>query len=276
MQINDQIKTISFSGLNDYKQCPKLYYLSHVLKLREFTRTMYNFYGSLLHNSVQDVLLEKIDPELAAKKFERTWKKFCGIYKKSIFEELKQSHKENTDPLDYGIPALTTIRTIKEEFTKEFGKYRVLSVESWLRGKPFKEFIQDFVGKLDIAIELEDGTIIIADFKSCDSNYFFMQYMDALKESQLIYYKYFYSITNNVDPKKIETYFITLERQKRSKKPVGFIRITSGGVKTKNCLQRLYDVMGGINTGCFIKNKMACYKYGVDKPCCFKNTPHCT
>jgi hypothetical protein len=245
------------------------------MKLRQFIDNIWNRYGTLLHNSVQDVLMDKIDAQIAADKFEQDWKKICETYKDDFAKELAETHKSDLNPLDFAIPAAVTIKTIKEEFTKEFGKYRVLSVESWLRGKPDVKFPQDFVGKLDIAVELEDGTIVIADFKSCESNYMFRQYMDALKESQLVYYKHFYCAMHNVDPKKIETYFITLERNKKSKKPVSFIRITSGGVKTKNAMARLLEALEAINSGCFIKNKMACYKFGDDHPCCFKGTEHC-
>jgi ATP-dependent helicase/DNAse subunit B len=227
-QIHELIKTISFSSLQDYKFCPYFYNLSHVQKLKPFISNVWTHYGTILHRSVQAVLMNKVEPNVAAKRFDRFWTKFCGLYKKQIVEQVK----ENVVPVDFKIPAIAVILSIRQSFLSEFGPHEVLSSEEWLRSK-CDPYFQSFVGCIDLVVKLQNGKIIIADFKSCDSSFMFNKFMDCWKSYQLTLYAHFYSLKHNIDPKNIETYFVTLERNSKSKKPLQFSRITCGPKKSK-------------------------------------------
>jgi hypothetical protein len=215
--------------------------------------------------------MNKCDAETAVKKFERTWKKFCGLYKKGIAKDVK----DGVDPMDFGIPAVITIRTIKDRFLEEFGPFEALEAEEWLRQK-CNPFPQDFVGCIDLPIrQLNTGKIIITDFKSCGSSFMFNKFMDSFKSYQLTLYKHFYSQKHNVPMENIETYFVTMERNPKSKKPLGFFRVTSGPKKVENALKWLNDTLDSINTKCFMKNICSCQKFGENHKCMFYGTEHC-
>ena len=266
-----QLKTISFSALQDYEHCPHYYYLCNIKKLRKFTQNIFTIYGKLLHRCVQDVLMKGLDPVIVSQKFDKVWTRFCGLYKKDIAKELKP----NVNPVDYKIPAIKSIQIIKEDFTKQFGKFTVLAVEEWVRELCSPKFKQHFVGCIDIVLKLENGDIVICDFKSCDTNYIFNKYLTKYKEYQLVFYKRFYCQKHNVDANTTETYFVTLERNIRSKEPLKFVRVTSGPVKIKNATEWLLGTLEGVNLGMFIKNRSACFKYGENNVCPFYNTEHC-
>lgn len=264
-------KTISFSALQAYLDCPRMYKILYVLKQQKFVKNIWTVYGTLLHNSVQDVLLKKISAKDASIHFDKVWTRFCRLYAKQIKKELK----DGVDPVDYKISACKAIENIEQAFLDQFGPFKVVNVESWINGY-CKSHPQRFAGKLDIAIQIEkDGTFVIADFKSCDSKFFFEKYMDKNKESQLVFYKNFYCKANNIDPKKLETYFITIEKNPKSKVPIGFIRVTSGNIKIGNCMNRLDEALININKRNFICNRTHCDKYGEKHMCPFYNTEFC-
>ena len=267
-----ELRTISFSSLTDFKLCPYYYKLAHLNKLRPFTNNTWTIYGKLLHVAVQNVLMGKSDCESAVRSLDRTWTKFCGIYKKNILKDIK----DDVNPVDFKIPAFIVINTIKESFLKEFGPFEALEAEEWLRQKAHPDHVQDFVGCVDLVIkQLDTGKIFIVDFKSCSSSFMFNKFMDSWKSYQLTLYKHFYSQKHKMDPKNIETYFVTMERNYKSKKPLGFVRVTSGPKKVENALNWLYDTLGSINARCYIKNKMACHKFGEGHPCMFFHTDFC-
>jgi hypothetical protein len=182
--------------------------------------------------------------------------------------------KENVVPVDFKIPAIAVILSIRQSFLSEFGPHEVLSSEEWLRSK-CDPYFQSFVGCIDLVVKLQNGKIIIADFKSCDSSFMFNKFMDCWKSYQLTLYAHFYSLKHNIDPKNIETYFVTLERNSKSKKPLQFSRITCGPKKIENALNWLNNSLASINAGKFLKNKASCCKYGEANPCFFFNSIHC-
>jgi hypothetical protein len=209
--------------------------------------------------------------EEAIQQFERKWKKFCGLYKKPLLEQFG----DETIPYAWIEPTKITIQTIKGEFAQQFGKYKILHIEERLASVIPGDYVQEFKGFIDIALEKEDGTIVIADFKSCDSRFMFNKFRNKYKDYQLTLYKYFYSKKYNVSLDKVETFFIPCERKPNSKSPLGFIKVTSGNVKVKNALEWLALALKSINAGLYMKNRMSCYKYGEGKPCVFHKTEHC-
>ena len=263
------VVSISYSGLSDWQYCPYYYKLVNIEKLRTFTKNIWTYHGTLVHHYVQAVLKEEITPENAAKEFTRKWTKLCGIFKKPLLEQLG----EDKFPGHWLKPSVLAISTIKKQFKKEFGDYKVIRTEEYIR-LPHAPWPQEFRGFIDIILESGDKTII-ADFKTCESAFLFNKYKDKFKDYQLTLYKHFFCIKHNLDPDKVETYFIPLERTKKTKKAVHFVKISSGKVKVKNAIEWLEKALGAINRKFWIKNRMACHKYGEGK-CVFYKSEHCS
>jgi hypothetical protein len=261
------INNISFSGASSFYFCPHFYKLTEIDRMKKDGATVYTAWGTLLHSYVQGVLLGKFTKEDAVKKLTRTWKKFCGLYKQKEVE-------------GWCIPASKALLEIKDILEKKFGTFKVVSVEEKLVEHIRDEYTQKFKGFIDLVLELNDGSLVIIDIKSCASHFMFFKFKETFKDYQLTLYKYFFKQKKNTTV-KIETYFTTVERNPSSKKPVELTRITSGTVKIKNALKWIDNALFSINSGKFPKNRMSCHKYtgveqNLEKTCIFLNSPHCT
>lgn len=258
--------TISFSSLSDFHYCPHFYKLSNIDKLRVFVKNNYSYWGSIAHKYVQLVVLDKISPEDATKKIQRTWDKYCGIFKQE--EEVRSWH----------LNSWKILSEMKSILTENFGKYKVLKIEERLSLPTGSE--QIFKGFIDLVLQLEDGKIVIIDFKSCDTTYKFNRFKETAKDYQLTLYKKYYAIKHNIPLKDISTYFITLERKKGVKKPVKVIHIGSTPKKISNATKWLEVALHNINSRRFLKKRSSCHKYskaGIDETntCVFYKTKYC-
>ena len=267
------VNTISFSAMSNWQYCPHYYRLVNIEKLKPFENTVFTHWGRLIHKYLQEVLLENIKPLEGAEKLKKTWVRFCRL------------HKQKAEIASWANSGSRAVLHIQNDFKSEFGNYKVLKVEERLT-QPIPEaekFPQRFKGFIDIVLELEDGRIIIADFKSCSSNFIFNKYRDKYKDYQLTLYKYFWGEKHDFQEfsKNIETYFVTIEREGSSKKPTSFVRVTSGPKKVENALEWLSVALSCINDQRLLKKRMSCHKYskpGVDddRTCVFYKTKHCS
>jgi hypothetical protein len=175
----------------------------------------------------------------------------------------------------WAVPGAIAVSTIRKRFEEEFGDFKVLQIEERLE-LPIEGYPQIFKGFIDLAfLQTTDDRIIIADFKSCNNSFFFNKYRDKWKDYQLTLYKYFYCQKHDIDPKKVETYFIPIERRRKAKKPLSFVKVTSGPKKVQNALAWLQGALGAINRGTFIKNRGNCFKWGENSPCPFYDSSLC-
>lgn len=266
------INKISYSALSDWQYCPYYYKLCNIDKLKVFKETVWTYWGTLIHRHVQMVLEGKMEAEAASKRFAKIWKSFCSIYKDDEYEPGKKvSSLESMKD----IGALSVL-TIKDSFAEKFGNYKVLEIERYIKAPSGYKWPQEFRGYVDIIIQLESGAVVIIDFKTCRSSYFFNKYKDKYKEYQLTLYKHFLCKEEPTwDTKTTETYFVTLERNPFSKKPIGFTKVTSGQKKIDNALTWLNTALYAINNEKWIKNRSSCLKYGEKYPCEFYKSENC-
>lgn len=245
----------------DWKTCSWYFWLVHIEKHKVWEPSIYASWGHFIHKTLQKTLQEGNEKE-NAKYLIRVWQRYCRMYKLQ-------------DEVYWAIPGALAISKIRELFKKEFGEFEILNIEELLF-LPIEGHPQKFKGYIDVAfLRLEDGRVIIADFKTCNSAFFFNKYRDKYKDYQLTLYKHFYCKKYDVDPKEVETYFITVERYRKAKKPLAFTRVTSGPKKVRNALSWLYGALKAISDGTWIPNRGNCFKWGDDSPCVFYNTPLC-
>lgn len=278
------LKTISFSSLTDNRKCGHYFFLKNIKRIDVFTSNIWTHYGTLVHKYIQAVLVEKsqevgaslpwrsvilepLEPEIAAKQFIRTWFKFCKLFKVQLAEQYPDIDVKNL----YKNP-VRAIMNVREALTKEFGEHKVLSVE--LRLKEPTKYSQLFSGFIDIILELSDGRIVIVDLKTTSSHFVFTKFKDKFKDYQLTLYKHFYCIKNEKDPKQIETYFLTMAKDPKVKPALKLIRVTSGKKKVENALAWMNGVLSAVQREMYVKNRMSCDDF-YGKSCPFKNTEHC-
>ena len=116
--------------------CGWYFYLKHILRLKT-PPSIWTHYGTLVHKYIQLVLMGEMEPELAAKKFIRTWFRFCSLYKEGLqrnYEDMEfKLPKGVTSPTELYRNPVRAIMEIKSFLFKKFGKYKVLCVEERLK-----------------------------------------------------------------------------------------------------------------------------------------------
>lgn len=254
MEVKDLLN-VSYSALVDYKNCQKYFKFKRIDKIPCKEDTPITYHGKLIHKYVQDILSRNISVDDAVKRYSNTWKRFAKFYKKRL-DLLEKKYDFDFMTISGEI----ILCNILEKFTEKFGQFKVLSIEELL-WDDIEGHSKKFKGFIDIVLQLEDGNIVIADFKTCNSVYWFKENMDKFKQYQLTLYKKFYCKKHNIDPKNIETYFILLEINCKSKTPIIFERITSGNKKISNATEWLCNSLSAIERGCFLKIKSHCFAY---------------
>ena len=261
---------ISYSTLMNFKKCGHFYKLTVIDNLGKFESTLDTILGTLLHKYVGLVVSNQLSSEVASATFTRTWLKLGGIYDKHINHERYDIQKLN-------LAGVNILKTVKASFEKNVPGYALISleesIEKRLRVKINDKHRQFFKGFIDFIIRVGDK-IVIVDFKTCGSLYYFKKKIDKYKEMQLVLYKHFYAKLMGIEEKDVETYFVTLEKNYKVKEPVQFISVTAGNVKINNHLKILDNALGAINRQDFIKNRANCIDdFGT---CVFYDTLHCT
>lgn len=167
---------------------------------------------------------------------------------------------------------VSVLKNVRQFVEKEFGKdFEVLSVEEELSSKiegselKFKAFVDLVI------LDRTNDRLVILDLKSCATAFMFKKYAGKEKERQLVFYKHFYCLKHELDPKDVQTIFLLMEKDPKSKNPIGLHKITSGGVKVNNHLKILHESLKNlVQMEIFPKNRKGC------RWCPFKQSVHCS
>ena len=253
---------ISFSELKVWNECPFKHKLVYIDEIDKFKGNEYTAFGTAIHlvceNKVLDGSIE--EEKLFVSSFESEINKLKELNIDINSSLVEQMEEQGLNLCKYAIP----------ELKKYFGDFKVLAVEEPLIEdiEQFDSYVKKFKGFIDLIIQTKDEKIHIIDWKTCSWGWDMKKRSDPMTTYQLTYYKNFYAQKHNLDPKKIETYFILLKRTAK-KNNVEVVRITSGSRKINNSLKLLENAVYNIEKQNFIKNRLSC------KYCMFKNTDHC-
>ncbi len=265
LPIVNNLEKLSYSSAIDLKNCGHYFKLAHIDGHPVFQDTIETKFGQVIHLFLQAHLQGAPIYDVVAQ-FETEWKSTWEenqnlVTPKNNFEDLRQV-------------GVNVLRSALPTFNKELPFKEVVSVE-WRFAEPVfpDKYKQVFKGFVDIIFRREDGTYIVGDIKTCGSAYMFKNYQDKYKEYQLILYKHFFAKVNGIDPKNIDTCFILLEKDPKTKNPIQFSHITSGKVKTENALEWIDKSLSAINRGVFLKNRTHCHAF--NRTCIFYETDLC-
>jgi ATP-dependent exoDNAse (exonuclease V) beta subunit len=241
---------ISYSALKIWNDCPHKYKLTYIDKIQGFKGNEHTAFGTALHEACERKLLDNSldEQEIFKTKFEQELNTIFadGEYNKNLITEMQEQGRV-LSPLV--LPALK----------EKFGNFTILNTEEELLHSLMELATSDrnFKGYIDLILKTEDGKIHIIDWKTCSWGWDVEKKSDAITSYQLTYYKYFYSLKHNVDPKNIETYFGLLKRTAK-KDNVELFRVTSGPKKIQNALNLLNKFVHNVDKNFFPKNKMSC------------------
>ena len=258
----NKLKSISYSSLSDFHRCPFSFKLSRIDGIYISSSSVDTIFGTLIHGCAQAILQYKEDQK-QIDRLERTWKKFCGIYKKYI--DIAQTQR-------FFEAGQNVLRGIKQFVISEFGiDFEVLSIEEELSSKIENSELK-FKAFVDLVIlDRTNDRLVILDLKSCANSFQFKKYAGKEKERQLVFYKHFYCLKHDLDPKDVQTIFLLMEKDSKSKNPIGLYKITSGGVKVNNHLKVLDESLKNlVQMEVFPKNRTGC------RWCPYKESGHCS
>lgn len=253
---------ISFSALKNWNQCPYYYKITYVDKIKGFVGNHYTAFGTALHEvcekNAEDNNLQGLE-DIFEQAFLRELKELPEDVRKEIkLNDVQQMREQGKRLAVVAIPALKS----------HFGNFEVVSTEEDIYEsiENFEDY--NFKGFIDLVIKTDDGKVHIIDWKTCSWGWNSQKKSDPMTTYQLTYYKHFYNQKHNIPLDDIETHFALLKRTAK-KDLVEIFRVTSGKRKMNNAMELLEKALYNIQSGKFIKNKLACSK------CEFKNTEHC-
>jgi ATP-dependent exoDNAse (exonuclease V) beta subunit len=252
MSTTTEIKTISYSGLKIWNECPFKYKLSYVDKISGFQGNEYTAFGTALHEACEFQLNGTLLTEGSADHFSKRFEEEIS----GLPSELTKDEKLIGEMREQGrMLAPLVIPALKEKF----GNFKFFSAEEELTMDidKFKDCEFKFRGYIDLIIQDENGVYTIIDFKTCAWGWDAQKKSDAMINYQLTFYKYFFGKKHNVDAKEIETYFALLKRTAK-KDNVEIFRVTSGPRKTNNAFNLLEKALYSIGKSNFPKNRLNC------------------
>ena len=259
---------VSYSEVKIWKECAWKHKLMYIEKLKGFEGNEYTAFGTAIHSTYEKVLLkENINKkEFFQNKFLEELKALPEEVKKKLKKKLVEDLRKQGDLL-----ASLSMDALKDYF----GDFEVVSVEEQLY-EPIKMSLKEkynFKGFIDLVVKTKDGKYHIIDWKTCSWGWDSRKKNDKMITYQLTFYKYYFAIKHNLDPKNIETYFGLVKRTAK-KNNIELFRATSGPKKTENAIKFLNKALYNIDKNIFIKNRLSCH--GMYGTCEFYKTKYCT
>ena len=254
---------ISFSELKKWQECPHKHKLVYIDEIKKFIGNEHTAFGKAIHDVCEKLLLseESFDAKtLFNTKFLKELKDLerDGV---SLRSDLVRDMRKQGEPLtEYVLPAV-------KEFFKD---YEVISAEEELH-EPLGDNL-NYKGYIDLVLKTKDGKYHVIDWKTCSWGWDSKRKNDKMTTYQLTFYKHFFSLKHNIDPKNIETYFALLKRTAK-KNNVEIFKVPSGAKKTQNAINLLDKAIYNIKNKRYIKNRLSCHT--VFGPCEFLNTEFC-
>ena len=214
-------KSVSFSKLSIYSQCPRKWSFQYREKLRKFSSSIHTIFGSSLHNTIQSYLTTAYNESWAAANrlplidmFEQFYR---GEYIK-CYRDNDNKHFSSADEMnEFFEDGKEILIFIQKNYTKYFGGrgWSLVGCEIPVTLPPIDNKPNLlFTGYLDIVLYHEEMNIIkIIDLKSSTKSWSDYQKKDPNKINQLLLYKQYFSQLYNFPIDNIEIEFIILKRK---------------------------------------------------------------
>lgn len=267
---------LSYSQLSLWARCSFQHYLAKIKKVSEFKGNEFTAFGRAIHFSCENMVMGEFDARKEGVLWELDFGKEYDAFLQSFRQEL-----ETFDSFDEKLvkemeeQAKDIIPKVIPELKKTFGNYKVFDIEHLIYEEINDVELIKFMGYIDLVLVLEDGTLVVLDWKSCSWGWDQRKRSNKYVVYQLMLYKHYLSEKIGVEPKKIKTFYGLLKRTAK-KEHVEIFEVSSGNVRTKNAFSLLRKSGRAINNGIKFKNKSNCTnKDAFGGWCQFYKTKHC-
>lgn len=247
---------VSFSELSSWSNCSWQHKLRHVDGIDLSTPGWPLSFGTALHAACEHYLrTRKLDITIATNQIEEAWDKH-------EFDDRDTFLQQATDILT-DVPAF--MDTTFEEWLyvdAEHLLYEPLNVRPYA----FKGYID---GVISARSKRGRRVIWLIDWKTSSWGWNREKKSDEITRSQLIYYKNFWTNKTEVLPKDVRCGFVLLKRSAKPGEHCELVPVSVGNVTTDRSLQVINNMVGSLNRGMALKNKLNC------RWCDYRGTKHC-
>ena len=214
-------KSISYSQLSMFNECPKKWSLQYREGHKSFTSSIHTVFGTALHETLQHYLTVMYEQSGAAADRLNT----SEMLEENLREEYKKQYKANNnqhfvtpDELrEFYEDGVEIIREFSKDKTKYFGKrgWHLVGCEVPIILTPHSKYQNVmFQGYLDVVLYHEPtNKIKIIDIKTSRQGWSKKEKSDENKQFQLIAYKKYFSELYNVPIENIEIEFMIVKRK---------------------------------------------------------------
>ena len=222
---------ISYSQISQFLECRYKHYLGYTKKLKTKSDTIHLHFGTTIHATIEDYLLNKRSKEYSYK-----------FFNDNLITPETIKKYNSSDLVRFRTQGIIILR----EF---FGKYNWKAVEILNTEYALDEQIMGnfyFEGYIDLIYKYK--YIFIADYKTATREWNSYKFNDEYYGLQLKLYKYFYCIKNNIPFDLVKIFYIVLNRNEDN----GVIptHVTFHEVKSdrEELLKRVAEVKSVLNT----------------------------
>jgi hypothetical protein len=214
-------KSISYSQLSMYTECPKKWSLQYKEGHKQFTSSIHTVFGTALHETLQTYITTMYEKSGAEADRLNT----SEMLEENLREEYKVQYKKNNNQHFLEPSELREFYEDGIEIIREFAKHRgkYFSKRGWyLVGCEIPIMLKPsynhpnlyFQGFLDVVMYNETtNRFLIIDIKTSKSGWFKEQKQDELKQFQLILYKKFFSEQYGIPIDTIDIEFFIVKRK---------------------------------------------------------------
>jgi len=214
-------KNISFSQYSVYESCPHRWYQTYAKGHKMFTGSINTVFGTAIHEAIQEYLrimyqvtIKAADEYDIVGKFEQTFKSEYLKEKLSNNGNHFSTKEEMEEFFQDGVEILTAFKKKRADHFSNKNQ-ELLGIEVPVNveiGDDNDTFL--FNGYVDfIYKDLRDGTIYIEDFKTSTKGWSKYEKGDDIKQSQVLFYKKYFSKQFGVDIKNIVPRYRILRRK---------------------------------------------------------------
>lgn len=251
---------ISFSELLTWYECRFKHKLKYIEQIALDGPNENTEFGQVLHDILEEYLKTRALPDFEEQRVKLT-ELFNKLPKAEKLAEEPQLWQEVIEPIATQIP---------EFMTKTFGDWEYIAAEYEMFEPIENETGYFFKGFVDGIIK-SNNKVYIIDWKTSSDFWDKSKSKDPKKYLQLVLYKHFYSIKNNVPLDQIECGFVVLRRKTPKSNPSRclYIPIESGEKELKEAENLIKKFFINIRKHFYTKNRDNC------RFCVYYGTEHC-
>ena len=269
---------ISYSEIRQWKECPWRHKLLYIDKLSTFEESPHLHYGTIIHDACEHYLKEKtLKIDEAKNKIKLAWDEhgfdsedFIQLQtQRAELQGWKYKHNKLKDWIQW---AETSIKSLPEFLDSTFPGWECVSAE-----EPLYENIENmstkFKGYIDCIIKVPNKNKFkywILDWKTSSGRGWSLdKQRDFNTQAQVILYKNYWAIKNNIQMKDVQCGFVLLKKVKTVGKSCQLIKVSSGPKNLEKSQKMIRSMIKTVEKKFFLKNRDSCMF------CEFKNTNHC-